>query len=163
MEAFIYGGYSSLIWMKTAKRIPITAKQFHADRLQRWKNNAARIISKRREFDHFSPVLKELRWLPVEHSISYKRMLLACKTLNGHAHKSTAICTTMALPFGPRRMNISIHQDGGLKRLESELSPISPFLQSILIACVGPWTAHIGHYTALLDIVSRHLYEISAI
>ena len=45
----------------------------------------ARIISKRLKIDHISPVLRELHWLPVEHRISYKILLLTYKALNGHA------------------------------------------------------------------------------
>ena len=61
------------------------AKQSHIDRLQCCQNNAASIISKRRKFDHISPVVRELHWLPVEHGISYKILLLTYKALNDHA------------------------------------------------------------------------------
>ena len=61
------------------------AKQSHIDRLQCCQDNAARIISKRRKFDHISPVLRELHWLPVGQRISYKILLLTYKALNGHA------------------------------------------------------------------------------
>ena len=61
------------------------AKQSHIDRLQCCQNNAAKIISKRRKFDHFSPVLREWHWLPVEHRISYKILILTYKALNEHA------------------------------------------------------------------------------
>ena len=50
--------------------------QSHIHQLQCCQNNAAGIISKRRKFDHISPVLRELHWLPVEHRISYKILLL---------------------------------------------------------------------------------------
>ena len=61
------------------------AKQSHINRLQCCQNNAPRIISKRVKFDHISPVLRKLHWLPVEHRISYKILLLAYKALTGHA------------------------------------------------------------------------------
>ena len=61
------------------------AKQSHINRLQCCQNNAPRIISKSVKFDHISPVLRELHWLPVEHRISYKILLLAYKALTGHA------------------------------------------------------------------------------
>ena len=35
------------------------------DRLQSVLNAAARLIYRRRKFDHVSPLLKELHWLPV--------------------------------------------------------------------------------------------------
>ena len=66
------------------------AKQSHIDPLQCCQNNAARIISKMRKFDHICPVLRELHWLPVEHRISYKILLLSYKELNGHASQYLA-------------------------------------------------------------------------
>ena len=45
--------------------------------LQRYQNNAARIVSLRRKYDHITPGLKELHWLPVEQRINYKILLLA--------------------------------------------------------------------------------------
>ena len=77
------------------------AKQSHIDRLQCCQNNAARIISKRRKFDHISPVLRELHWLPVEHRISYKILLRTewpCSTISRSIN--IKICTTTAPPFG---------------------------------------------------------------
>ena len=100
------------------------AKQSHIDRLQCCQNNAARIISKRRKFDHISPVLRELHWLPMEHRISYKILLLTYKALNGHAPQYLAALISKYVP--PRPLRSSIHHDGGLKHLESELSPRQP-------------------------------------
>ena len=47
--------------------------------LQRCQNNAARIVSLRRKYDHITPVLEDLHWLPVEYRINYKILLLAYK------------------------------------------------------------------------------------
>ena len=44
--------------------------------LQRCQNNAARTVSLRRKYDHITPVLKDLHWLPVEYRINYKILLL---------------------------------------------------------------------------------------
>ena len=74
-------------------------KQSHIDRLQCCQNNAARIISKRRKFDHISPVLRELHWLPVEHRISYKILHLTYKALNGHAPQYRHSNYAKILPF----------------------------------------------------------------
>ena len=54
-------------------------------RLQRCQNNAARIVSLRRKYDHITPVLKDLHWLPVEYRINYKILLLAYKAQHGMA------------------------------------------------------------------------------
>ena len=79
------------------------AKQSHIDRLQCCQNNAARIISKRRKFDHISPVLRELHWLPVEHRISYKILLLTYKALNGHAPQYLSALISKYVPPRPLR------------------------------------------------------------
>ena len=39
------------------------------DRLQRVQNNAARIVSRIQKYDHITPTLKSLHWLPVRHRI----------------------------------------------------------------------------------------------
>ena len=62
--------------------------------LQRCQNNAARIVSLRRKFDLITLLLKDLHWLPVEHRINYKILLLAYKA----QHASTVlVITTVAL------------------------------------------------------------------
>ena len=42
------------------------------DRLQKVQNNAARLILKGRKFDHVTPLLQSLHWLPVVARIQYK-------------------------------------------------------------------------------------------
>ena len=53
--------------------------------LQRCQNNTACIVSLWWKYDHITPVLKDLHWLPVEQGINYKIMLLAYKTQQGMA------------------------------------------------------------------------------
>ena len=51
-------------------------------KLQKVQNNAARLICRTPKFDHVSPVLHTLHWLPVEQVIEYKLLLLAFKSVN---------------------------------------------------------------------------------
>ena len=51
-------------------------------KLQKVQNNAARLICRTPKFDHISPVLHTLHWLPVEQRIEYKLLLLAFKSVN---------------------------------------------------------------------------------
>ena len=54
------------------------------DRLQNVQNSAARLIARRKKFDHITPVMKELHWLPVSQRIIYKILILITyKALNG--------------------------------------------------------------------------------
>ena len=54
-------------------------------KLERIQNNAARVITLTKKYDHFTPVLKELHWLPVRKRIEFKILLLAYKCLHGTA------------------------------------------------------------------------------
>lgn len=48
-------------------------------RLQSIQNTAARIVTKTNKFDHISPVLHKLHWLPISARIDYKVLLFAYK------------------------------------------------------------------------------------
>ena len=54
-------------------------------KLQRVQNAAARIITGNRKYDHITPVLRELHWLPVKERIDFKILLLTFKALNNMA------------------------------------------------------------------------------
>ena len=49
------------------------------------QKSAARLISNTRKYDHISPIMEKLHWLPVWQRIDYKILLLAFKALNGLA------------------------------------------------------------------------------
>ena len=53
------------------------------DKLQKVQNCAAKICLKKRKFDHVTPLLKELHWLPVKERINYKIMSLCHKHFCG--------------------------------------------------------------------------------
>ena len=55
------------------------------DKLQHLQNIAARVITRTRKFEHITPVLKSLHWLPVLERIEFKILLLVYKALHGLA------------------------------------------------------------------------------
>ena len=55
------------------------------DRLQKLQNRAARILTYTRKYDHISPILKSLHWLPVEKRIIFKVLVITFKALHGLA------------------------------------------------------------------------------
>ncbi|XP_077996664.1 uncharacterized protein LOC144449971 [Glandiceps talaboti] len=61
----------------------INKDQLH--RLQSLQNAAARLVSRSRKFDHITPVLVDLHWLPVEARIKFKVMLITFKVIRGFA------------------------------------------------------------------------------
>ena len=54
-------------------------------RLQRVQNTAVRILTRTRKFDHISPILKDLHWLPVTNRIKFKILTLTYKCLHNLA------------------------------------------------------------------------------
>ena len=45
-------------------------------RLQKVQNNAARVVSSSKKYDHITPVLKYLQWLPIRKRLEFKILLL---------------------------------------------------------------------------------------
>ena len=69
----------STVWANTSKQ--------NLKKLQNVQNFAARILTNSRKFDHITPLLKELRWLPVNATLRFRDTVLAYKCLNGYAPK----------------------------------------------------------------------------
>ncbi len=51
-------------------------------KLQIVQNAAARVLTRSRKYDHITPILQSLHWLPIKFRISYKILLFAYKALN---------------------------------------------------------------------------------
>ena len=54
-------------------------------RLQRIQNHAAKVVAKKKKYDHVTPILITLHWLPVAYRIEFKVLMLTYKCLNGKA------------------------------------------------------------------------------
>ena len=54
-------------------------------KLQRVQNTAARILTRTKKFEHISPILQSLHWLPVAERIDFKILTLTFKCLHGKA------------------------------------------------------------------------------
>ena len=78
------------------------AKEF-TEKLQRVQNTAARLITRTRKFDHITPILKDLHWLPIVERIKYKVLLLAYKAQHGLAPK---YLEDLVVPYVPPRDNL---------------------------------------------------------
>jgi hypothetical protein len=54
----------------------------HLMKLQSVQNMAARVISRKQKYDHITPVLRDLHWLPVRERIEYKILLLTYQAIH---------------------------------------------------------------------------------
>ena len=69
-------------------------------RLQLVKNAAARLLTGTRKYEHISPVLASLHWLPVDFRVHFKILLFAFKALHGLA---PSYLSELLHPYTPSR------------------------------------------------------------
>ena len=68
--------------------------------LQLAQNIAAKLITRKKKFDHVTPLLEELHWLPVEYRMIFKMMLICFKALHGTGPLYIKDMLTFAKPKG---------------------------------------------------------------
>ncbi|KAF7644752.1 hypothetical protein LDENG_00060110 [Lucifuga dentata] len=71
--------------------------------LQLVQNAAARLLTKTRKYDHITPVLASLHWLPVQARADFKVLLLTYKALHGLAPPYLSELLTPYTPARPLR------------------------------------------------------------
>ena len=75
------------------------------NRLRLIQNTAARIVTLSKRFDHITPTLSKLHWLPLNYRIHFKILLLVYKCLNGLA--PTYLSELLRYTNGPRLLRSS--------------------------------------------------------
>ncbi|KAL9957225.1 hypothetical protein ACROYT_G038836 [Oculina patagonica] len=88
-------------------------------KLQSVQNAAARLITCSRKYDHITPILKELHWLPVSERIKFKILLLTFKALH---QQSPIYIQDLLTYYQPSRTLRSSHS--------SRLNPVKFHLKS---------------------------------
>ena len=69
--------YCSSVWSSTTDT--------NIKKLQSVQNFAASIVSNTKKYDHVTPVLKNLKWLPVKTNLYYRDAIMAFKCMTGMA------------------------------------------------------------------------------
>ena len=59
--------------------------KYNIQKLQKIQNACSKVIYKLSKYDHVTPLLKELHWLPIVHWISFKICILMFKCIHGLA------------------------------------------------------------------------------
>ena len=78
-------------------------------KLQAVQNSAARVVTGTRKYDHITPVLRDLHWLPVRHRIDFKVTMSVFKCIDGLAPQYLAYDCVLAStddicgPLTPRK------------------------------------------------------------
>ena len=73
------------------------------------QNAAAKVLTRKRKYDHITPTLIDLHWLPIQARADFKVLLLTFKTLNGLAPAYMSDLINTYTPGRPLRS-----QDAGL-------------------------------------------------
>ena len=76
---------SLAVWLVTALTTAILSGMSKSNftKLQRVQKTLARVVLRRRKFEHIKPALKELHWLPVQYCVTFKTAALV------HSMKNT--------------------------------------------------------------------------
>ena len=69
--------YCSNVWANTTNK--------NVRQLQAVQNFACRIVSGAKKYDHVTPLLKSLSWLPVKDELYYRQAIMAFKCKTGHS------------------------------------------------------------------------------
>ena len=80
-----------------------TASQ--TDKLQHVLNSAARLITGTKKFDHISPVICDLHWLPIDKRILFKLLCITYKSLNRQAPQ---YLESQLQPYIPTRVLVQL-------------------------------------------------------
>lgn len=81
-------------------------------KLQYVQNAAARLVTGTRKFDHITPVLRALHWLPVRHRITFKVAVLVYKCLHGMAPSYLADdCVLLSSMASRRQLRSATNQE----------------------------------------------------
>ena len=70
--------------------------QANLNKIQRIQNTLARVVTNTSKFEHITPILKKLHWLPIKQRIDYKLCLLTYKTLQ--IQQPTYLCNSLSFP-----------------------------------------------------------------
>ncbi len=79
------------------------------NKLQMVQNAAARVLTRTRKYDHISPVMSTLHWLPIKHRIDFKILLITYKALNALAPQYLSELLSHYSPPHPLRSQNSGH------------------------------------------------------
>lgn len=74
--------------------------KYELSKLQRVLNAAARLLTNTRKYDHISPILKQLHWLPIEQRVLFKIITITFKALHGQA---PSYISDIITPYVPAR------------------------------------------------------------
>ena len=78
-------------------------------KLQKIQNHAAKLVVKKKKYDHVTPILQSLHWLPIKFRIQYKILLITHKCLHGLAPEYLSSRVKRHVPGRSLRSCVDLH------------------------------------------------------
>ena len=103
-------------------------------KLQRVHNIACRIVCNIRKFDHITPHMFDLHWLPIKMRVRFKVLLLTYKAYNGMA---PAYLCDLVKPYVPGRSGLRSENQCQLERTVTRLKSYGD--RSFQFAAIQEW------------------------
>ena len=132
-------------------------------KLQRVQNAAARLITNTPRYDHVTPVLRSLHWLPVEERATFKILTLSFKAIHGLAPDCIQSLVTLRCPsrYSLRRNNERFLKPYGQKTLKSlgdrAFAVAAPYLFNALARYIGDE----DNFNRFKTLVKKFLFNIA--
>jgi len=76
--------------------------EYNINRLQRIQNSAARIVTNTRKYDHLTPIVHKLHWIPVRQRIHFKILFITYKSINDIAPEY--LCELVSIRNSSRKL-----------------------------------------------------------
>ena len=99
-------------------------------KLQRIQNSAAKLIFRRRKYEHVSPLMFELHWLPMSARIDFRILVFVFNSLTGNCPEYIDDCIEEYLPSrslrsqSKRLLKVKRYRNSYGKRAFSNYAPV---------------------------------------
>ena len=134
-------------------------------RLQVLQNAAARLIAGARRYDHITPILQSLHWLPVRERIVYKMSMLVHRCISGDAPQYlTALVNLIRNNSRPWSLRSGATNQLIIPRARTNLgarafSIAGPTIWNSLPSAIRDYQ---GPITSFAKLLKSHLYALAA-
>ena len=130
-------------------------------KLQKVQNYAARILTNTRRFEHITPILRELHWLPITDRIKFKILVTTYKCINGQSPK---YLKDLLISYTPTR---NLRSQSKNLLVKPRINKISSGGRSFAFAAPNVWNAlteDLKSSTSMNNFRSQlktHLFELT--
>ena len=121
--------YCSYVWINTTES--------NLNKVQKVQNFACRLISGVKKFDHITPVLRVMQWLPIRQQLYYRNAVIAFNCVTGCAPDNSDSLTDQFI----KRSDVSTRTARSSKKLQIPFLKSATGKRSLYYRTVRIWNA----------------------